>query len=203
MRPVSRKIFRMRWEALGIGLRCLPSIWPLNRPRMILRGGGASIYHNQRGGKAMKTGTFGAFVIASACLFATGTAFAQSGSGGGSAGSGSAGSGTSGMTSQGLGSEPAGIGERGTGQTQSTLERSGASGQKGMTSEPAGIGEKGTGQTQSTMERSGLGQSGTAQSGSPLPSGVGEQGTGQTQGTMERSGGKSSSSQSAMDRPER
>ena len=51
------------------------------------------------------------------------------------------------MTSQGLGSEPAGIGERGTGQTQSTLERSGAAGQKGMTSEPAGIGEKGTGQT--------------------------------------------------------
>ena len=138
----------------------------------------------------MKTATFGAFVIAAASLFATGTALAQSGSGGGSAGSGSAGSGTSGMTSQGLGSEPAGIGERGTGQTQSTLERAGAAGQKGMTSEPAGIGEKGTGQTQSTMERSGLGQSGTAQSGSPLPSGVGEQGTGQTQSTTERSGGQ-------------
>ena len=188
------------------GLRCLPSIWPSNQPLMILRGGGVCIYHNPRGGLAMKTATFGAFVIAAASLFATGTALAQSGSGGGSAGSGSAGSGTSGMMSQGLGSEPAGIGERGTGQTQSTLERAGAAGQKGMTSEPAGIGEKGTGQTQNTMERSGLGQSGTAQSGSPLPSGVGEQGTGQTQSTTDRSGGQGSNqsqSQSAMDHPEK
>jgi hypothetical protein len=80
------------------------------------------------------------------------------------------------MTSQGLASEPAGIGERGTGQMQSTLERSGVQGQKGMTSEPAGIGEKGTGQTQSTLERSG------------------EQGNAKSQ---------SSSPQSAMDRPER
>jgi len=141
----------------------------------------------------MKTSTFGAFVIAGACLFAAGTAPAESGSG---------------MTSQGLASEPAGIGERGTGQTQSTLERSGAPAQKGgMTSEPAGIGEKGTGQTQSTMERSGLGQSGSAASGSSMPSGIGEQGTGQTQ---QRSGQANaegqttqSQSQSAMDRPER
>jgi hypothetical protein len=96
------------------------------------------------------------------------------------------------MTSQGLASEPAGIGERGTGQTQSTLERSGAPAQKGgMTSEPAGIGEKGTGQTQSTMERSG-------QTGSSMPSGIGEQGTGQTQNRT-----SPSQSQSAMDRPER
>ena len=124
----------------------------------------------------MKTATFGVFVIAGAFVFGTGTVLAQSGSAGGSAGSGG-----SGMTSQGLASEPAGIGERGTGQTQSTLERSGTPGQKGMTSEPAGIGEKGSGQTQSTTERSGLGQSGTAQSGSQMPSGIGEQGTGQTQ----------------------
>jgi len=146
----------------------------------------------------MKPSMFGTFVIAGACLFAAGTALAESGSGSGSAGG-------SGMTSQGLASEPAGIGERGTGQTQSTLERSGVSGQKPMTSEPAGIGEKGTGQTQSTMERSGLGQGGSVQSGSPLPSGIGEQGTGQTQ---QRAGGQGnaqgqSQSQSAMDRPER
>jgi hypothetical protein len=147
----------------------------------------------------MKPGRFGAFVFAGACLFATGTVVAQSGSGG-QAGSGSSGSSGSGMTSQGLASEPAGIGERGTGQTQSTLERSRAPGQRGMTSEPAGIGEKGTGQTEGTMERSGLGQSGvsgSAQSGSQMPSGVGEQGTGQTQ---ERSGGNQS--KSAMERPE-
>lgn len=59
-------------------------------------------------------------------------------------------------------SEPAGIGEKGTGQTQSTLERSGGAQSKSsqdMSSEPTGIGEKGTGQTQSTMERSGSGQS--------------------------------------------
>ena len=131
----------------------------------------------------MKTSTYGAFVIAGVCLFAAGTTLAESGSG---------------MTSQGLASEPAGIGERGTGQTQSTLERSGAPAQKGMTSEPAGIGEKGTGQTENTMERSGLGQSGSAQSGSSMPSGVGEQGTGQTQNRT-----SPSQSQSAMDRPER
>ena len=131
----------------------------------------------------MKTSTYGAFVIAGACLFAAGTTLAESGSG---------------MTSQGLASEPAGIGERGTGQTQSTLERSGDPAQKGMTSEPAGIGEKGTGQTESTMDRSGLDQSRSAQSGSPMPSGVGEQGTGQTQNRT-----SPSQSQSAMDRPER
>lgn len=131
----------------------------------------------------MKTSTFGAFVIAGACLFAAGTTLAESGSG---------------MTSQGLASEPAGIGERGTGQTQSTLERSGAPAQRGMSSEPAGIGEKGTGQTESTMERSGIGQSGSAQSGSSMPSGVGEQGTGQTQNRT-----APSQSQSAMDRPEK
>ena len=131
----------------------------------------------------MKTSIYGAFVIAGACLFAAGTTLADSGSG---------------MTSQGLASEPAGIGERGTGQTQSTLERSGAPAQKGMTSEPAGIGEKGTGQTESTTERSGLGQSESAQSGSSMPSGVGEQGTGQTQNRT-----SPSQSQSAMDRPER
>lgn len=130
----------------------------------------------------MKTSTFGAFVIAGACLFAAGTTLAESGSG---------------MTSQGLASEPAGIGERGTGQTQSTLERSGAPAQGGMTSEPAGIGEKGTGQTESTMDRSGLDQSRSAQSGSPMSSGVGEQGTGQTQNRT-----SPSQSQSAMDRPE-
>lgn len=131
----------------------------------------------------MKTSTFGAFVIAGACLFAAGTTLAESGSG---------------MTSQGLASEPAGIGERGTGQTQSTLERSGAPAQRGMSSEPAGIGEKGTGQTESTMERSGIGQSGSAQSGSSMPSGVGEQGTGQTQNRT-----APSQSQSAMERPEK
>lgn len=134
----------------------------------------------------MKTSTLGVFVIAGTCLFAAGNVLAESGSG---------------MTSQGLASEPAGIGERGTGQTQSTLERSGVPAQKGMASEPAGIGEKGTGQTQSTMERSG----------SPMPSGVGEEGTGQTQSTAERSGGQGSAqnqtsptqSQSAMEHPER
>lgn len=125
----------------------------------------------------MKTWTLGAFVIAGLCLYASGTTLAEPGSG---------------MTSQGLASEPAGIGERGTGQTQSTLERSDAQVQKGgMTSEPAGIGEKGTGQTQSTMERSG-------QSGSSMPSGIGEKGTGQTESHT-----SPSQSQSAMERPER
>lgn len=129
----------------------------------------------------MKTSTLGAFVIAGTCLFTAGNAVAESGSG---------------MTSQGLASEPAGIGERGTGQTQSTLERSGVPAQKGMSSDQAG-----TGQTQSTMERSG----------SPMPSGVGEQGTGQMQSMEERSGGQGSAqsqtspsqSQSAMEHPER
>jgi hypothetical protein len=136
----------------------------------------------------MKASTFGAYIIAGACLFVAAGSMAQSGSGGATPGSG--------MTSQGLASEPAGIGERGTGQTQSTLERSGGSAQQGMTSESAGIGEKGTGQTESTMERSGLGQSGSAKSGSSMPSGVGEKGTGQSQGTT-------SPSQSAMDHPEK
>ena len=59
-------------------------------------------------------------------------------------------------TGSGMRSEPAGIGEKGTGQTQSTLERSGGTqsrGSQGMTSEPSGVGEKGTGQTKSAMER--------------------------------------------------
>jgi hypothetical protein len=47
-----------------------------------------------------------------------------------------------------MASEPAGIGEKGTGQTQSTMERSGSP-------MPSGVGEEGTGQTQSTAERSG------------------------------------------------
>jgi hypothetical protein len=97
----------------------------------------------------------------------------------------------SGMTSQGLASEPAGIGEKGTGQTQSTLERSGGAQTKsapGFATEPSGIGEKGTGQTQSTMERSSELQSRSSQGSTSEPSGIVEKGTGQTQGTMERSG---------------
>lgn len=115
----------------------------------------------------MKVSTFGAFVITGACLLVTGAVVAQAESGA-----------TSGMTSQGLASQPAGIGERGTGQTQSTLERSGGTAQQGTTSQP---------------------------SGSPLPSGVGEKGTGQTQSTTERSGAAQSGQtpQSAMERPER
>jgi hypothetical protein len=122
----------------------------------------------------MNTSTFGVLVVAGACLFATGTALAESGS---------ATSGMSGMTSQGLASEPAGIGEKGTGQTQSTLERSGVPAQKGMNSEPAG-------QTQGTME----------QAGSSMSSGVGEKGTGQTQGSAQ-SQTSPSQSQSAMEQP--
>ena len=115
----------------------------------------------------MKISTFGAFVITAACLLVTGAVLAQAESGP-----------TSGMTSQGLASEPAGIGERGTGQTQSTLERSGGTPQQGTTLQP---------------------------SGSPLPSGVGEKGTGQTQSSTERSdaaqGGQMP--KNAMERPER
>jgi hypothetical protein len=137
-----------------------------------------------------------AFVIAGTCLFATGSASAESATGEGSAGTGSAGSSMSGMTSQGLASEPAGIGERGTGQMQSTLERSGVPAQKGMSS----------GQTPN-----GQSQSASGGSSSEMPSGIGEQGTGQTQSTAERSGGQggadsqtsSSQSQSAMERPEK
>lgn len=124
----------------------------------------------------MKTSTVGVLVVAFACLFATGTALAEPGSG-----EGSAASGMSGMTSQGLASEPAGIGEKGTGQTQSTLERSGVPAQKGRNSEPAG-------QTEGTME----------QAGSTMPSGVGEKGTGQTQGSAQ-SQTSPSQSQSAME----
>ena|SRR5215203_5620827 len=68
---------------------------------------------------------------------------------------------------------PAGIGERGTGQTQSTLERSGmeqSRSTRGMASDtPAGIGEKGTGQTQSTQERSMGDQSRSTQGTASLP----------------------------------
>jgi hypothetical protein len=95
----------------------------------------------------MKTAIFAAFVIAGASLFATGRASAESESAGGSAGAGSS---MSGMTSQGLASEPAGIGERGTGQTQSTLERSGVPAKKGMSAGQAAAEE-----TQSAAERSG------------------------------------------------
>ena len=58
---------------------------------------------------------------------------------------------------------PPGIGEKGTGQNQSTMERSGGeqgtSTQGTMAQVPAGIGERGTGQTESTLERSGVGKS--------------------------------------------
>jgi hypothetical protein len=139
---------------------------------------------------------FLAFAIAGTCLFATGSASAESAAGEGSAGTGSAGSSMSGMTSQGLASEPPGIGERGTGQMQSTLERSGVPAQKGMSS----------GQAPNAPSKSASGGSG-----SELPSGVGEQGTGQMQSTAERSGGQGgadsqtspSQSHSAMERPEK
>lgn len=66
--------------------------------------------------------------------------------------------------SQGIAEVPPGIGEKGTGQIQSTMERSGGeqgrSSQGMMTQVPAGIGERGTGQTESTLERSGGGKSG-------------------------------------------
>ena len=126
----------------------------------------------------MKVATFGAFVIAWAYLFTTGSVLAESGNGGGSPGTASADSSMSGMTSQGLASEPAGIGERGTGQMQSTLDRSGVPAQKGMSSGQApseqsqkasGAGEQGTGQTQSTAERSG-GQGGVEGQTSPFQS---------------------------------
>lgn len=121
----------------------------------------------------MKTLTFGALVIVGACLCITEIAAAESGS------AGSAGSDMSGMTSQGLASEPAGIGERGTGQTQSTLERSGVPAQKSMSSEAAG-----------TAETS------KEQPGSSMPSGVGEKGAGQSQRTSP------SQSQRAMEHPQ-
>ena len=58
---------------------------------------------------------------------------------------------------------PPGMGEKGTGQNQSTMERSGGeqgtSTQGTMAQVPAGIGERGTGQTESTLERSGVGKS--------------------------------------------
>jgi hypothetical protein len=123
----------------------------------------------------MKTLTFGALVIVGACLYITEIAAAESGS------AGSAGSDMSGMTSQGLASEPAGIGERGTGQTQSTLERSGVPPQKSMSSEAAG-----TAETQTSKE----------QPDSSTPSGVGEKGAGQSQRTSP------SQSQRAMERPQ-
>ena len=69
----------------------------------------------------MSTSRFGALVlmIAGASFVAIdGNALAQSGKG-------SASGTVSGMTSQGLASEPSGIGEKGTGQTQSAMERSG------------------------------------------------------------------------------
>ena len=87
----------------------------------------------------MKTATFGAFVIAAASLFATGTALLNRA--------------PRRFGRIGVrwfrhkrddisrpGSEPAGIGERGTGQTEYP-ERAGSR-QKGMSSEPTGIGER-------------------------------------------------------------
>jgi hypothetical protein len=78
-----------------------------------------------------------------------------------------------GNSQMGMAQIPAGIGERGTGQTQSTLERSGmeqSRSPRGMASDtPAGIGEKGTGQTQSTQERSVGDQNRNAQGTASLP----------------------------------
>ena len=39
----------------------------IQRAPMILKGGGVSIYHNPRGGNAMKTATFSTLVFAGAC----------------------------------------------------------------------------------------------------------------------------------------
>src|SRR5215467_10558119 len=87
-------------------------------------------------GSPMTKFTFGVLVVCGSSLLAIGSALAQAGSAGsGAAGSGSESSSGSGMTSQGLASEPAGIGEKGTGQTQSTLERSGKA--QAPTSEPS------------------------------------------------------------------
>jgi hypothetical protein len=65
--------------------------------------------------------------------------------------------------SQGIAEVPPGIGEKGTGQIQGTMERSGGeqgtSAQGTMAQVPAGIGERGTGQMESTLERSGGGKS--------------------------------------------
>ena len=91
----------------------------------------------------------------------------------------------------GMSSKPAGIGEKGTGQSQSSMERAGETQSRvsqGQPSVPAGIGEKGTGQTQSTLERSGGTQSKNVQGQGSEPAAIGEKGTGQTQSSMERSG---------------
>lgn len=81
-------------------------------------------------------------------------------------------------------SEPAGIGEKGTGQTQGTMERQ-QSRSPGVTSEPAGIGEQGTGQTEPTTERS-PSPSRKSMGAASEPAGIGEKGTGQTKSAMER-----------------
>jgi len=71
---------------------------------------------------------------------------------------------------------------------------------EGMAQVPAGIGERGTGQTQSTLERSGGGQSRSSQGkASDMSAGIGERGTGETQSTQEqRSGGEQSRSPQGM-----
>lgn len=81
-------------------------------------------------------------------------------------------------------SEPAGIGEKGTGQTQGTMERQ-QSRSPGVTSEPAGVGEQGTGQTEPTTERAPSSSRKSAGAGSE-PAGIGEKGTGQTKSAMDR-----------------
>ncbi|HEY6085345.1 MAG TPA: hypothetical protein VIU63_08095, partial [Nitrospira sp.] len=97
-----------------------------------------------------------------------------------------AGTESTGAGAQGMKSEPAGIGEKGTGQTQNTMDRQQSSmNSHGLASEPAGIGEKGTGQTESTTERSGGGQT-RSQGMKSEPAGIGEKGTGQTQSAMDR-----------------
>ena len=112
----------------------------------------------------------GTFVLA-----ATGDVLAQVGAGA-TPGTPSMETGKSGSGSQSMGMAqvPAGIGERGTGQTQSTLERSGGEQKRsstGITQEPSGIGERGTGQTQSTLERAGGEQSRMPQAMAPMPPG--------------------------------
>ena len=91
-----------------------------------------------------------------------------------------------GAGAQGMKSEPAGIGEKGTGQTQNSMDRQQSSvSAQGLTSEPAGIGEQGTGQTEATIERSPRAQT-RSQGMKSEPAGIGEKGTGQTQSAMDR-----------------
>jgi len=133
-----------------------------------------------------------AFMVAGVAFVAmAGDAFSQAGTGAGSGvpGLGGSGSGSAIDADKGTGTGTRRDPHSGTVVPDAGQSR----GSQAIAEVPPGLGEKGTGQTQSTMERSGGegsgGDQGSSHGMAQIPSGIGERGTGQTESTMERSGG--------------